>query len=207
MKTMRHLTFCGLAISFDERVLEPRPWTEAQSAWAAELLAEAAPGPVLELCAGVGHIGLGAVRDSDRRLVMVDVNPAAEEFARHNAAANGLQERIDFRLARLDEALAEGERFAVVVADPPWVRSADTSRYPEDPVLAIDGGDDGLDLARTCVGLMDRHLADGGSGLLQLGNAAQAETIAAEAAQRPEGSVRVAETRVFDRGVLVRLTR
>ncbi|MFB9071488.1 methyltransferase [Citricoccus parietis] len=162
---------------------------------------------MLELCAGVGHIGLGAVRDSDRRLVMVDVNPAAEEFARHNAAANGLQERIDFRLARLDEALAEGERFAVVVADPPWVRSADTSRFPEDPVLAIDGGDDGLDLARTCVDLMDRHLADGGSGLLQLGTTAQAETIAAEAARRPEGSVRVAETRVFDRGVLVRLAR
>ncbi|WP_245952163.1 methyltransferase [Citricoccus muralis] len=204
---MRHLTFGGLAISFDERVLEPRPWTEAQSAWAAELLAEAAPGPVLELCAGVGHIGLGAVRDTERRLVLVDVNPAAEEFARHNAAANGLAERIDFRLARLDEALADGERFAVVVADPPWVPSADTSRFPEDPVLAIDGGDDGLDLARTCVGLMDRHLADGGSGLLQLGTTAQAETIAAEAARRPEGSVRVAETRAFDRGVLVRLAR
>lgn len=207
MKVMRHLTFGGLAISFDERVLEPRPWTEAQSAWAAELLAEAAPGPVLELCAGVGHIGLGAVRDTDRRLVLVDVNPAAEEFARHNAAENGLAERIDFRLARLEEALAEGERFAVVVADPPWVRSADTSRFPEDPVLAIDGGDDGLDLARTCVGLMDRHLADGGSGLLQLGTTAQAEIIAAEAAERPEGSVRVAETRAFDRGVLVRLAR
>ncbi|GAA1672674.1 hypothetical protein GCM10010977_17980 [Citricoccus zhacaiensis] len=204
---MRHLTFRGLAISFDDRVLEPRPWTEAQSTWAAELLAETAPGPVLELCAGVGHIGLGAVRDSDRRLVMVDVNPAAEEFALQNAAANGLAERLDFRLARLDEALAEGERFAMVVADPPWVRSAETSRFPEDPVLAIDGGDDGLDLARTCVGLMDRHLADGGSGLLQLGNIMQAETIAAEAAQRPEGSVRVVETRTFDRGVLVRLTR
>ena len=207
MKVMRHLTFCGLAISFDERVLEPRPWTEAQSTWAAELLAEAAPGPVLELCAGVGHIGLGAVRDSDRRLVMVDVNPAAEEFALQNAAANGLAERIDFRLARLDEALEDGERFAMVVADPPWVRSAETSRFPEDPVLAIDGGDDGLDLARTCVGLMDRHLADGGSGLLQLGNTMQAETIAAEAARRPEGSARVVETRTFDRGVLVRLTR
>ncbi|GAA1131593.1 class I SAM-dependent methyltransferase [Citricoccus alkalitolerans] len=204
---MRHLTFCGLAISFDERVLEPRPWTEAQSAWAAELLSEAGPGPVLELCAGVGHIGLGAIRSTDRHLVMVDVNPAAEEFALHNAAANGLGERIDFRLARLDQALADGERFAVVVADPPWVRSADTSRFPEDPVLAIDGGDDGLDLARACVGLMDRHLADGGSGLLQLGNTTQAETIAAEAARHPEGSVKIVETRAFDRGVLVRLAR
>lgn len=205
--TASQLTFCGLVISYDHRVLEPRPWTEAQSAWAAELLADAPAGPVLELCAGVGHIGLGAVRDADRDLVMVDVNPAAEQFARGNAAANGLASRLEFRLARLDEALAAGERFALVIADPPWVRTTETSRFPEDPVLAIDGGDDGLDLARTCVEVIHDHLAEGGSALLQLGNTDQAEVIAAYAEQRSGGSVTVAETRVFDRGVVVRLSR
>ncbi|QCU77123.1 methyltransferase [Citricoccus sp. SGAir0253] len=201
------LTFCGLDIAYDRRVLEPRPWTEAQSAWAAELLAAAPAGPVLELCAGVGHIGLGAVRDTDRDLVMVDVNPAAEEFARANAAANGLASRLEFRLARIDEALAPGERFALVIADPPWVRSAETSTFPEDPVLAIDGGDDGLDLARTCVEVIDAHLAEGGSALLQLGTTAQAELVAAFAAGRGPGSVRVVETRAYERGVVVRLAR
>ncbi|GAA1151200.1 methyltransferase [Nesterenkonia lutea] len=204
---MKQLTFRGLAISFDDRVLEPRPWTEAQSAWAAELLIEAPPGPVLELCAGVGHIGLGAMRDSDRRLVMVDVNPVAEQFAQENAAANGLGSEVEFRLSRIDTALAAEERFSLIVADPPWVRSAETSMFPEDPILAIDGGDDGLVLARTCVDLMDRHLSAGGSGLLQLGNTAQAETIAGYAAEALSGSVRVVETRVFERGVLVRMTR
>ncbi|MDI3330255.1 MAG: class I SAM-dependent methyltransferase [Micrococcus sp.] len=202
-----HLTFCGLSIAYDHRVLEPRPWTEAQSAWAAELLAEAPAGPVLELCAGVGHIGLGAVRDAGRDLVMVDVNPVAREFALENAAANGLESRVEFRLARIDEALDAGERFPLVIADPPWVRSAETSRFPADPVLAIDGGDDGLDLARTCVDLIDGHLAEGGSALLQLGNTAQADLIAAYAAGRSGGAVTVAETRVFERGVVVRLTR
>lgn len=207
MEIMTHLTFRGLAISFDDQVLEPRPWTEAQSQWAAELLLEAPPGPVLELCAGVGHIGLGAVLDSDRHLVMVDVNPVAEQFARENAAANGLEARVEFRLNGMDAALAADERFSLIVADPPWVRSADTSMFPEDPILAIDGGDDGLTLARTCVDLMDRHLSAGGSGLLQLGNTAQSETIAAYAAESLSGSVRVVETRVYERGVLVRITR
>ena len=50
----------------------------------------------------------------------------------------------------MDVVLDPHERFAVVIADPPWVPRADTGRYPEDPVLAIDGGDDGLDLARAC---------------------------------------------------------
>lgn len=201
------LTFCGLSIAYDHRVLEPRPWTEAQSQWAAELLPDAPAGPVLELCAGVGHIGLGAVREGDRDLVMVDVNPVARDFAVANAAANELGSRVEFRLARIDEALGEDERFPLIIADPPWVRSAETSRFPADPVLAIDGGDDGLDLARTCADLIVGHLAGGGSALLQLGNTAQAELIAAYAGQRSDGAVSAVETRVFDRGVVVRLTR
>ncbi|MGA8992804.1 MAG: methyltransferase, partial [Nocardioidaceae bacterium] len=64
--------FGGLAIAFDDRVLRPRPWTLAQSAWAAELAATVPAGPALELCSGAGHIGLAFAATSGRRLVMVD---------------------------------------------------------------------------------------------------------------------------------------
>lgn len=204
---MPELTFAGLIISYDHRVLEPRPWTEAQSSWAAELLANAPAGPVLELCAGVGHIGLAAVQDSHRDLVMVDFNPITEHFAQHNAVVNNMAERIEFRLARMQNALAAEERFGLIIADPPWVRSTETSRFPADPVLAIDGGDDGLDLARTCVELIDQHLADGGSALLQLGSTEQVRLIAQHAKQLGEGAVTVQETKTFDDGVIVLLAR
>lgn len=204
---MPELTFAGLIISYDHRVLEPRPWTQAQSSWAAELLAQAPAGPVLELCAGVGHIGLAAVQDSHRDLVMVDFNPITEHFAQHNAVVNNMAERIEFRLARMQNALAAEERFGLIIADPPWVRSTETSRFPADPVLAIDGGDDGLDLARTCVELIDQHLADGGSALLQLGSTEQVRLIAQHAKQLGEGAVTVQETKTFDDGVIVRLAR
>ncbi|MDN6350532.1 MAG: methyltransferase [Yaniella sp.] len=204
---MPELTFAGLIISYDHRVLEPRPWTEAQSSWAAELLAQAPAGPVLELCAGVGHIGLAAVQDSHRDLVMVDFNPITEHFAQHNAVVNNMAERIEFRLARMQNALAAEERFGLIIADPPWVRSTETSRFPADPVLAIDGGDDGLDLARTCVELIDQHLADGRSALLQLGSTEQVRLIAQHAKQLGEGAVTVQETKTFDDGVIVRLAR
>ncbi|HEY4558515.1 MAG TPA: methyltransferase [Enteractinococcus sp.] len=203
-KGSTHLIFRGLHIAFNVEVLEPRPWTEAQSAWAAELLADAPAGPVLELCAGVGHIGLGAVRDSTRNLVMVDVNPVAQRFALENASANEMANRVEFRLSRIEEALGDDERYAIIVADPPWVRTAEISQFPKDPQLAIDGGDDGLDLARICVDLIDRHLVSGGSALLQLGNREQAERIAEHTAQ---GSLRVVETRAYERGVLVHLRR
>ena len=200
-----HLTFQGLIIAYDHQVLEPRPWTEAQSTWAAELLAEAPDGPVLELCAGVGHIGLGAVRDSTRDLVMVDFNPVAQRFAAHNAVVNHMADRFEFRLARMEEALEAVERFGLIIADPPWVRSTETSRFPADPVLAIDGGDDGLALARVCVALIDKHLTDGGSALLQLGNTEQVQLIAQHAEQLGEDAVTVKGTQTFDDGVIVRL--
>lgn len=201
------LTFRGLEIAYDCRVLEPRPWTQGQSAWAAELLAGLDAGPVLELCTGAGHIGLGAVVDSARTLVMVDASEAAVEQARANAAANGMADRVQVRHARLDEALEPGERFPLILADPPWVRSAETGRFPADPLLAIDGGDDGLDLARTCVDVIADHLAEGGSALLQLGTAAQADTIAAEAHERSGGRLRAPEVRTFEGGVVLRLVR
>lgn len=201
----QQLTFHGLTIRYNSDVLEPRPWTAAQSAWAADLLSDTPPGPVLELCAGVGHIGLGTIQESSRHLVMVDFSPVAQRFAEENAAANGLASQVEFRLGRIEEALGADERFGLIIADPPWVPSTDTSKFPADPLTAIDGGDDGLDLARTCVDLIDQHLTETGSALLQLGNSTQVERIAEHAADL--GSVSVGETRSFDTGVIVHLTR
>jgi release factor glutamine methyltransferase len=166
-----------LDIAYDDRVLRPRPWTAAQSEWAAELLQDAAPGPVLELCTGAGHIGLLAILGNQRRLVAVDADPIACEYARANAADAGLAGRVEVRNAMLDGALEPGERFPMIIADPPWVPSARTGDHPEDPVLAIDGGEDGLMIARLCVEVAAAHLDDGGVLLLQVGDAAQAATL------------------------------
>ena len=95
---MTLMEFGTLAITFDDRVLRPRKWTAAQSEWAAELMATAPAGPVLELCAGVGHIGLLSVAAADRRLVCVDANPVACDHARANAAAAGMADRVVMRV-------------------------------------------------------------------------------------------------------------
>lgn len=193
--TAETMSFGTLEISFDERVLRPRPWTAAQSAWAAELMATAPEGPVLELCAGAGHIGLLAVADVPRRLVCVDVDPVACAYARVNAEAAGLSDRVEVREGPMDAVLAPDERFALVIADPPWVRRAEIGRFPEDPVRAIDGGADGLDLARLCLEVAQRHLLPGGSVVLQLGTVEQASRLPAT----------VTEVREFERGVLARI--
>ncbi|AJR18011.1 methyltransferase [Pimelobacter simplex] len=171
----RIMAFGPLAIEYDETVLRPRRWTVAQGRWAATLLPALPPGPVLELCAGAGQIGLLAVHGTRRTLVAVDASPTACAWARHNAASNGL--RADVRETSLSDALQPDESFPLVIADPPWVPHDDIGRHPDDPVTAIDGGPDGLDVARQCVDLAAAHLAPGGSVLLQLGTNEQADRL------------------------------
>jgi release factor glutamine methyltransferase len=199
------MAFGELAICFDQRVLRPRPWTAEQSRWAAELAASAPEGPLLELCSGAGQIGLLAAALTPRRLVCVDVDPVACEFARHNARAAGLDHRVEVREGRLEEAVHADERFAVVVADPPWVPRTQTGRFPEDPLLAIDGGADGLDVAWACVKVAGRHLVPGGSAVLQIGTPEQVERLRAGLERDVE--LALTDTRTFERGVLVRLER
>lgn len=203
--TRRSHRIGGLVFEYDERVLEPRPWTAMQSAWAAELLADARPGPVLELCTGAGHIGLLAVAGNDRHLVAVDRDPVACSFARLNAEGADLAHRVEVREAALADALRPDERFALVLADPPWVPSAEVGRFPEDPLTAIDGGPAGLDLAHACVEVAATVTDPGADLLLQLGTDAQADEVAAVAlagAAWREGGRRHAA-----RGVVLRLTR
>jgi release factor glutamine methyltransferase len=200
--TTETMGFGPLHITFDGRVLRPRRWTAAQSEWAAEILRDAPPGPVLELCAGAGQIGLLSVLGSDRRLVCVDLNPAACAWARHNAEEAGLADRVEVREGPMDEVLGDDERFGMVVADPPWVPRDDVPRYPEDPVLAIDGGVDGMDVAWTCIDLARAHLTPTGTMLLQLGTVQQVDALR-ERLRRD--AFEITEVRWCDRGVLVRL--
>lgn len=200
------MDFSGLRITYDERVLEPRGWTADQSRWAAELIATAPEGRVLELCCGAGHIGLlaTALTPEERRrpLVAVDLNPAAVTLTAANAAAAGLSRWVELREGDMTEVLEEGEVFPVIIADPPWVPTGQTSRYPRDPLLAIDGGEDGLAVARRCARVAARHLHADGTAVLQLGTVGQAEALDVAA-----HGLKVIEVRRGERGVLVGLRR
>lgn len=197
----RSMLFGGRPIGYDETVLTPRPWTEAQSLWARGLVHEAGPGPVLELCAGAGQIGLLAVHGLDRRLVQVDSSLTACAWARRNALAWNVDS--DIRHAPMDEALDPDERFPVILADPPWVPRSRVAEFPDDPLRAIDGGDDGLDVARTCLAVIAAHLTPHGRALLQVGALDQAHRLEAVAA---EHGLRAVEVQAYPPGgVLVLL--
>lgn len=178
MSTTVHCRFGPLLIEYDARVLQPRPWTLEQSNWAAELAAAVGPGPILELCAGAGHIGLAAAVLADRDLVQVEADEVAAGYARANAARAGRAERTDVRVAPMARALHPTERFPLVIADPPYLPSAQVPEWPDDPVAAIDGGADGLALISQCLAVAAAHLTPDGRLLLQVAGPGQADAVA-----------------------------
>lgn len=172
-------TFGPLHVTYNEDVLAPRQWTLAQSHRAAELLHQKDAGPILELCAGAGHIGLATIYLTGRSGVLVDLNPTAAEFARHNAAAAGLSDIVEVRTGEFAATIAPEERFAAIIADPPWVPTDQVPAFPADPPVAIDGGPDGLVVARACVRVANTCLMSGGVMLLQLGSSEQVHRLQA----------------------------
>lgn len=193
----RTCRFGPLVVAYDERVIAPRPWTEAQSRWSAEIAAAAPPGPMLELCAGAGQIGLLAAVLADRDLVQVEADPVAARYARENAARAGFDERVAIRSCDLDDAVGPDERFAVVIADPPYLPSDHVASWPTDPPGAIDGGADGLRVVRSCLAIIDGHLMEQGTAILQVWGERQARQVSELASSSHPGLV-VGELRVED---------
>ena len=203
--TERWCEFGPLRVGYDGSVLAPRPWTIVQSRHAAVLLEDAPAGPILELHCGAGHIGQAAAAWSGRELVQVDDDPAACDWARRNAVANGVV--ADVWCARLEDLRTPDEMFALVLADPPYVPSAETGRFVHDPRHAIDGGDDGLAGIRASLPVAARTVRRGGAILLQVRGASQADTTR-EAVADAELDLEVADVLAVapDRAVVV-LTR
>ena len=181
---IREVAFGPLTIRYDDRVLRPRAWTVRQSTWARDLLRGLPPGDVLELCCGAGQIGLLAAGGSDRRLVLVDASAEACGYAQANtdrAVADGLAPGggVEVRQGALDVALDSTERFALVLADPPYLCTDRITEHPEDPVAAIDGGADGFDVVRACLDLIERHLLPDGAAIVQVSGHEQVAAVAA----------------------------
>jgi methylase of polypeptide subunit release factors len=185
--------FGGLTVHWGGTVLVPRPWTLAQSHWADELL-QTTPvaGPVVELCAGGGFVGLEAIRRSGRDLVQVERDAEACAWAWMNALVNGLDGRVEVHCADLSDAPELVPRAALVLADPPYVRTDATHHHPEDAVERIDGGADGLVHVGPILDVSRRLLDDGGACLLQLGGEDQADALESLA---PPAGMRLVEVR------------
>lgn len=165
--------FRGLRINVDERVLVPRPETEELAGHAADFLAGRKGGlAAMDYGAGSGAIGLWlAHRFPGLRVTAAEKSARAIACARENAEALGLTTRVRFVKASTLAPLRGS--YDLIVSNPPYIPSrVIPGLAPEvlsEPKVALDGGGDGLDIARMLARLAPGRLKKGGALLLELG--------------------------------------
>ncbi|MFF0398475.1 putative protein N(5)-glutamine methyltransferase [Streptomyces sp. NPDC005248] len=163
--------FRGLRIAVDPGVFVPRRRTEFLVDQAVGLSRPAdGPAVVVDLCCGSGALGAALAAALDRvELHSSDVEPAAVRCARRNVAGAG--EVYEGDLFEPLPASLRG-RVGILLANVPYVPSEDVELLPaearvHEPRVALDGGDDGLDVLRRVTAEAPQWLAPGGHLLVE----------------------------------------
>ena len=168
----------GIPFFCSEQSIVPRSWI-------AELIVDGsleswlpADGKALDLCTGNGSLAiLLALSCPDVHVSACDISMPALSLAARNVDRHGLNSQVELLGGDLWNALPEPNEdnlFDLIICNPPYVNAnsmnALPAEYHAEPVLALAGGDDGMDLIRRIIALAPDYLSERGAILLEIGN-------------------------------------
>ncbi|MBR3865034.1 MAG: peptide chain release factor N(5)-glutamine methyltransferase [Clostridia bacterium] len=160
--------FYGYTFFVDERVLIPRPETEELCLLSLSYITENSL--VLDLCTGSGAIATTIALKTGAKVTASDISAGALDLARVNAEHNGAN--VEFVQSDLFENV-QG-KFDVIISNPPYIPTADIQTLDGEvkdfePILALDGGLDGLDFYKRIANEASEKLNDNGYLFLEFG--------------------------------------
>ncbi len=175
-------SFLGRDFYVDERVLIPRPETELLAERAIAILRENKGTAALDLCCGSGCIGVSiALACPDVEVHAADLSEDALAVTKRNAQRLGA--KLTLHQGDLLDAVPASPLFHLIVSNPPYISSAECLELQEEvrrePMMALDGGADGLDIYRRIARDATRSLTIGGGTLLMEVGAGQARDVMA----------------------------
>ena len=162
---LQHITnsqeFMKMNFFVNSDVLIPRPDTEILVEEVIKLGKEKKNPTILDLCTGSGAIAVSIAKYlPNAKVYASDISSKALEVAKTNARNNEVQDKIEFINSDLFEKI-EG-KFDIIVSNPPYIRTEVIKTLDEEvqkePMLALDGGKDGLDFYRKIVEEAYSHL-------------------------------------------------
>lgn len=154
-----------LGLSVEEGVLIPRPETELIVDLVNDAIkqnGELIEGLWVDLGTGSGAlaIGIGRILRDPGRVIAIDLSPIAVQVASFNINRYDLQDKVSVKQGSWFDPLSEFEgRVAGIVSNPPYIPSGHISKLQaevgrHEPLLALDGGEDGMsDLLHICNGV------------------------------------------------------
>lgn len=179
--------FFGLTFSVSPAVLVPRPETELLVETVVKRLAGNPAPRIVDLGTGSGAITVSVLTQLPQATaVAVDISAAALAVAQTNAKRHAVAERVEWKQGDFWQPVSG--LFDAIVSNPPYIPAADVRALaPEvqnEPVLALDGGLDGLDYYRRLLSDGDAYLAPSGFIAIEIG-INQAAAIGSLAGQSP----------------------
>ncbi|MCW5634946.1 MAG: 50S ribosomal protein L3 N(5)-glutamine methyltransferase [Rubrivivax sp.] len=166
----------GVPFFVDEHTIVPRSLlAEPLVEGVFESLLGREPARVLDLCTGNGSLAvLAALAWPDAIVLGTDLGAEALRVAARNVERHGLAARIELRHDDGLAALHAGERFDLVLCNPPYVDAESMAALPPEfraePALALAGGADGMDFVRPLLANVAPHLEPDGALALEIGH-------------------------------------
>ncbi|MDH7479569.1 MAG: peptide chain release factor N(5)-glutamine methyltransferase [Syntrophomonadaceae bacterium] len=174
--------FMSLALEVNRQVLIPRPETELLVEEAIRCLNQLADlgenSPLIaDVGTGSGNIAIALARHFPlARVVALDISPAALEVAKRNAARHQVERQMEFIEGDLLTPVLKKLdcKFNLITANLPYIGSNELPHLPPEvlfePLIALDGGKDGLAHYRRLVPQARECLAAEGWLLLEIGS-------------------------------------
>ncbi len=171
---MGEIQFCGLPFTIDERVLIPRspigemigkhfqPWLTVE------------PRRILDLCTGSGCIGIAcAYAFPQAEVDLAELDPGALQVAKSNILRHRCHPQVRAYESDLFAGLPAEARYELVVSNPPYVPTAEVdaleAEFRHEPRLALEAGEDGMDIVARLLAEVPQVLTDDGLLVCEIG--------------------------------------
>ena len=170
--------FMGLNFYVDENVLIPQPDTEVLVESAIKYITEITVNKkisinnikLLDLCTGSGAIAISLKKYIPQiKVYASDISEKALEISKINANNNN----VEINFIKSDMFKNINEKFDIIVSNPPYIKTSEISKLSKDvqnePVLALDGGEDGLKFYRLISEQINDYLKSDGILMMEIG--------------------------------------
>lgn len=174
---LQHIThqqeFMKMNFYVNEDVLIPRADTEVLVEEVIQIAKKINAKRILDLCTGSGAIAISLAKYIENsQLTATDISQEALNIAEKNAENNNVEKQIAFLPSDLFEELPR-EKYDIIVSNPPYIKREVIKRLEKEvqrePLMALDGGWDGLDFYRKIIHQADEFLKYGGYLCLEIG--------------------------------------
>lgn len=174
---LQHIThqqeFMKLMFYVDENVLIPRPDTEILVEEVIELAKSINAKKILDLCTGSGAIAVSLAKYIEgSQITATDISRKALSIAKLNATNNNVEDKITFVSSDLFQNISE-EKYDIIVSNPPYIKrkviKTLDKEVKREPIIALDGGNDGLDFYKKIIGNAYQYLKYKGYLCLEIG--------------------------------------